>query len=86
MSFLGGLAGGLASRAKDKDDDKKSPKKKPDFKGSPLGKLASKIKGAMSSKKQSVPSYKRGGKVKKTGPAKLHKGEKVIPKRSGKKR
>jgi hypothetical protein len=26
-------------------------------------------------------SYKRGGKVKKTGPAKLHKGERVLTKR-----
>ena len=26
----------------------------------------------------SMPSYKKGGKVKKTGPAKLHKGEVVL--------
>ena len=26
-----------------------------------------------------MPSYKKGGKVKKTGPARLHKGEVVIP-------
>jgi hypothetical protein len=31
-----------------------------------------------------MPSMKRGGTVKKTGPHKLHKGEKVVPK--GKKR
>ena len=88
MGFLGGMAGGLASRAmsrKKKSADTKS-EDKPDFKNSPIGKLASKIKGKMSSKKQAVPSYKRGGKVKKTGPAKLHQGEKVIPKRKGKKR
>ena len=30
---------------------------------------------------ESMPSYKRGGKVKKTGPAKLHKGERVLTKR-----
>lgn len=30
-------------------------------------------------------SFKRGGKVAKTGPAKLHKGEKVLTKRQAKK-
>jgi len=36
---------------------------------------------------EEVQSYKRGGKVKRTGKAKLHKGEKILPKRSrGKKR
>lgn len=30
-------------------------------------------------------SYKRGGKVKRTGPAKLHKGERVLTKRQAKK-
>lgn len=33
-----------------------------------------------------MPSYKRGGKVKKTGPAKLHKGERVLTKRQAKSR
>jgi exonuclease VII small subunit len=33
----------------------------------------------------SLGSYKKGGKVKKTGPAKLHKGEKVIAKAAAKK-
>ena len=33
-----------------------------------------------------LPSYKRGGKVKKTGPAKLHKGERVLTKRQAKSR
>lgn len=28
-----------------------------------------------------LPEYKKGGMVKKTGPAKLHKGEKVLTKR-----
>lgn len=32
-----------------------------------------------------VDSYKRGGKVKRTGPARLHKGERVV-KRGGKRR
>lgn len=33
-----------------------------------------------------LPSYKRGGKVKKTGPARLHKGEQVLTKRQAKSR
>ena len=33
----------------------------------------------------STPSYKKGGKVKKTGMALVHKGEMVVPKRKGKK-
>ncbi len=28
--------------------------------------------------KSAMPSFKRGGKVKKTGPAKLHRGERVL--------
>ncbi len=32
----------------------------------------------------SPPSYKKGGKVKKTGLARLHKGETVVPKGSAK--
>lgn len=32
-----------------------------------------------------VPSYKRGGKVRKTGLAKLHRGERVLTKRQAKK-
>lgn len=31
-----------------------------------------------------VPSYKKGGRVKKTGLARVHKGEMVIPVRKGK--
>ena len=33
---------------------------------------------------KSPPSYKKGGKVKKTGLARLHKGEMVVPKGSAK--
>lgn len=32
-------------------------------------------------KMNKIPSYKRGGKVKKTGLAKLHKGERVLTKK-----
>ena len=34
---------------------------------------------------EDADSYKRGGKVKRTGPAKLHKGERVLTKRQAKK-
>lgn len=33
-----------------------------------------------------VPSYKRGGKVRKTGVARLHKGERVVPAHKGRKK
>jgi len=36
----------------------------------------------VTNKKKQTPSYKKGGKVKKTGLALLHKGEIVIPKNS----
>ncbi len=32
-------------------------------------------------KKEKVPSYKKGGKVKKTGLALVHKGERIVPKK-----
>lgn len=32
-----------------------------------------------------LPAYKKGGKVKKTGPAKLHKGERVLTAKQAKK-
>ena len=35
--------------------------------------------------REPMPSYKKGGTVKKTGPALVHKGEKVIPKEKAKK-
>ena len=34
---------------------------------------------------ESTGSYKHGGKVKRTGPAKLHKGERVLTKKQAKK-
>lgn len=38
-----------------------------------------------SNKKEVMGSYKKGGKVKKTGVYKLHKGEKVVTKKAVKK-
>lgn len=35
-----------------------------------------------STAKGQLPSYKKGGTVKKTGPAIVHKGEKVVPVRT----
>jgi len=45
------------------------------------------LSGLASSGPDSSPmaSFKRGGKVKKTGPAKLHKGERVLNKKEAKK-
>ncbi len=44
------------------------------------------LKKAMGSKAyNAIPSYKKGGKVKKTGPAKLHKGEHVLTKKQASK-
>ena len=33
-----------------------------------------------------LPAYKKGGTVKKTGPALVHKGEKIIPAKKAKKK
>jgi len=42
--------------------------------------------GGSSKRQQQPPSYKRGGKVRKTGLARVHKGEMVIPVGRGKKK
>jgi hypothetical protein len=35
---------------------------------------------------QKIPSYKKGGKIKKTGLAFVHKGERVVPKKAARKK
>ena len=40
---------------------------------------------AEEAKKRGLPGYKKGGTIKKTGLALVHKGEKVIPKKDAKK-
>jgi len=75
----------------DDDDSKKgSPRKGAEAAGRALNEagvrqleeIASRA-GADSARNTNVPSYKRGGKVRKSGPALLHRGEKV---RSGKRK
>lgn len=53
-----------------------------------LQKRRDKAKGSDSNRmdKSPVPSYKRGGKVRKTGLARLHKGEQVIPAKEARKK
>lgn len=54
-------------------------------------KLGDKLKGADQDNKEQTPAdntlqgYKKGGVVKKTGPAKVHKGERVLTKAQAKK-
>jgi len=43
-----------------------------------LGKKLARAANARAVEAVSMPSYKKGGKVKKTGPARLHKGEVVL--------
>lgn len=44
-----------------------------------LGKKLARAANARAVEAVSMPSYKKGGKVKKTGKAKLHKNEVVLP-------
>lgn len=49
------------------------------------GKIARYSHAAERAKSGEMPEYKKGGMVKKTGPAKLHKGERVLTKSQTKK-
>ena len=73
-SFLTGLLQGNVDQAS---------KMKKKGKG---GLLRKKKESDSSSDDYDIPSFKRGGKVKRTGLARLHKGEKVLTKRQAKKR
>ena len=58
------------------------------FGAPPFGGVASGVaKGASAGmmQKMKMKGYKKGGKVKKTGPAKLHKGERVLTTKQAKK-
>lgn len=57
---------------KETDEEKKKREEEESKKAPSRGPLKSLL---------SIPSYKKGGKVKKTGLARLHKGERVIPKK-----
>ena len=53
--------------------------------GSPKSKNQRMTIGSYKVLRSNTPSYKKGGKVKKTGLAKLHKGERVLNKKQTKK-
>ncbi len=86
---MGGFAGftqGLSGRGGGGGDSKDSKKKSPI---DSIKKLFSKNKSGgggptsadeMGAETSGVPSYKKGGKVRKTGLARLHKGERVLNK------
>ena len=84
MSFLGGVMSGFS---KETDKDSKTKQRVKDA----IGKIKSKIKGKPQTSASvdegagsDFPSYKRGGRVKKTGLARLHKGERVLTTRQAK--
>ena len=78
--FLSGFQGGK------KNDTVKKLKDKFGNKKGPGGSAAPKITSAdeMGAETSGVPSYKKGGKVRKTGLARLHKGERVLNKSQAK--
>ena len=78
MGFLGGAISGFSQGVKknDSDDNGKSRKFRKDPKKSYWQNLKSEISG----------SFKKGGKVKKTGIYKLHKNEVVVPAKKRRKR
>ena len=74
---LGGLSKGDSSSKSDKPDNG-------GFMQNAVQSGIDRLKSAYSKKRQNadghtmMPSYKRGGKVKRTGAARLHKGEQVL--------
>jgi hypothetical protein len=85
---MGGFAGFMSGMSGKKQDytTKKSDDKTGDKKKGPGGSNAAKGTSAdeMGAETSGVPSYKKGGKVRKTGLARLHKGERVLNKRQAK--
>lgn len=85
--YFSGLAGGL-TQSKDKDDPtlKDYVKKwKASKSGGTTNSADSGAVAGLDTSGGGVDSYKKGGKVKKTGLAKLHKGERVLNKKQTKK-
>lgn len=68
--FKEGKLGKFLSERKDRSDDQKR-----------LGRIY-----GLETNASSIPSYKKGGVVKKTGMAKVHKGERVLTKKQARKR
>ena len=78
-AYVGGALQGVASGMGSPDDDKKRKKRDDEHN----------IKDSMKTPGfygSTVTSYKRGGKVHKTGMALLHKGERVLTKKQARKR
>lgn len=73
-----GLAGGLRKNKEDSDDKRKLTTAK-------AAASAPKMYGGTGSDEGPVEGYKRGGRVKRTGLAKLHKGEQVLKPKVAKK-
>jgi len=96
-TFLSGLAQGYSGgrKTKDGEDDIASKPKSVKNIGSNLKRIGRDIKGVFGGKKSptavgdsdiaSPPEYRRGGKVKRTGIAKVHKGERVLTARQARK-
>ena len=78
--FMSGFQGGKKNDTVKKLKDKFGNKKGPGGSAAPKATSADEM-GAETS---GVPSYKKGGKVRKTGLARLHKGERVLNKRQAK--
>jgi hypothetical protein len=78
--FASGFSEGGGSKGVKKLKDKITNKK------GPGGSNAAKVTAAdeMGAETSGVPSYKKGGKVRKTGLARLHKGERVLNKSQAK--
>lgn len=78
-SFLAGALRGYTDTARDRKK-KQQPSLLSRFKN------RKKKKSSPATADSDVPEYKRGGRVRKTGLAKVHRGEYVIPAKRGKKR
>ena len=85
---MGGFAGftGAVSGKKDKagKDDNPINHIKKLFSKKSGGSGGGSSSDEMGAETSGVPSYKKGGKVRKTGLARLHKGERVLNKRQAK--
>lgn len=73
---------GSGNSSKQQQSKKKQQKK---FQAQTVGSSGVNASGGSSSSSASPESYKRGGKVRKTGMAKVHKGERVLTKAQAKK-
>lgn len=78
-AMLSRRRGQLAARIKDPEKRKEFIARQGSIKPAKLEEVE--METSRETNRQALQSYKRGGIVKKTGPAFLHKGEKVIPKR-----